>query len=123
MMISFIVGSYRIEKVHPLEGGLIRRRHRKDRRPTLPVESALAFYPRALADIVLEQVRWIGLSVRIGRIYRKVRSDPDARKYTDDALSPVLDDETETRGMFETAEAQAFIVRERRFADVRAGVA
>ena len=34
MMVSFFIGSFRIEKVHPLEGGFIRRKFRLDRRPS-----------------------------------------------------------------------------------------
>jgi hypothetical protein len=38
--------AYKLEGVHPLEGGLLRRRYRRDRRPGLPLEPALVFYPR-----------------------------------------------------------------------------
>ena len=34
------------EGVHPLEGGVLRLKFRRDRRPGLPIESPLAFYPR-----------------------------------------------------------------------------
>ena len=34
-----------VEKVHPLQSGLFRLKHIEERRPGLPRESALAFYP------------------------------------------------------------------------------
>src|SRR5207237_10551904 len=35
-----------IENVHPLEGGLFRRKYRCDRRPGMAIETRFAFYPR-----------------------------------------------------------------------------
>ena len=40
------------EKVHPLQGGYIRRKIRTLRRPGLPHEAALFFYPRRLAETI-----------------------------------------------------------------------
>lgn len=122
-MMSFFIGSYRIEKVHPLEGGFFRRKYRLDRRSDFPVEPALRFYARRLAETVMEQGRWMWLTVRLGRIYWKVRASKDAHLYTDEALAAVSADDAETLEMFDTAEAKAFIGREKRFAEVRAGVA
>ena len=122
-MMSFFIGSYRIEKVHPLEGGFFRRKHRRDRRSNLPIEPALPFYARTLAEMVAEQGRWMWLTIRLGWIYWKVRATKDSRLYTDEALAAVSDDDATTLEMFDTAEAKAFIGREKRFAEVRAGVA
>jgi hypothetical protein len=40
-----------LEGVHPLEGGMIRMKHRRDRRPGLPIESAFVFYPKLARDM------------------------------------------------------------------------
>ena len=37
---------YENEGVHTLEGGVVRRKRRKSRRPTLPLEPAILFYPK-----------------------------------------------------------------------------
>ena len=45
-LLLWFYGCISLEKVHPLQGGYLRRKFRKDRRPTLPVESPFVFYPR-----------------------------------------------------------------------------
>ena len=35
-----------VEKVHPLQSGLFRRKHPSERRPGLPRENPLVFWPR-----------------------------------------------------------------------------
>ena len=47
----------KFEAVHPLDGGLWRHKHRRDRRPSLPIESAFLFYPKF----------WLGAAVKYGR--------------------------------------------------------
>jgi hypothetical protein len=39
-----------VENVHPLQGGLVRRKHRRDRRPGMPIASPLAFYPAIVSE-------------------------------------------------------------------------
>jgi radical SAM superfamily enzyme YgiQ (UPF0313 family) len=85
----------RLEKIDPLEGGYLRRKYRKDRRPTLPVESPFIFYPRYLADLVMKHVTLAGLVWRYGKLRRQLKRDPNARHYTDLALTPVTDDDSE----------------------------
>jgi len=123
-LVNWFIGSIRIEKIHPLECGLIRLKFRRDRRPTLPVEPAVVFYPRYWAETVVKQVRWVWLWASKWGLYNRVKYDPRRLDYMDDALTPVLDDEAEEeREMFQTDEAHAYVVQERRMAKVRAGVA
>jgi radical SAM superfamily enzyme YgiQ (UPF0313 family) len=42
----------RLYGVHPLEGGFVRRKYRKDRRPYLPRENPLVFYPNHAAQFL-----------------------------------------------------------------------
>ena len=80
-----------LEKVDPLEGGYLRRKYRKDRRPTLPVESPLVFYPRYVADFISKHLKLARLIWRYGRFRRQLKRDPDARKYSDLALARASD--------------------------------
>ena len=64
----------RIEKVHPLEGGLFRRKYRRDRRPGMPLESPFAFYPRYAWETVIKHVRFAGMYWQHWRILRRVRT-------------------------------------------------
>ncbi len=84
-----------LEKIDPLEGGYLRRKYRKDRRPTLPVESPFIFYPRYLADLVQKHLEIARLVWKYGKFRRQLKRDPNARSYTDLALTPVTDDDSE----------------------------
>ncbi len=82
-----------LEKIDPLEGGYLRRKYRKERRPTLPVESPLVFYPRYVADLLYKHIKLAQLVLRYGRLRRHLKRDPAARTYTDQALTPFVEDE------------------------------
>ena len=60
MMVKLLAFSAvpRIERIHPLEGGLFRRKYRRDRRPEMPLESRLVFYSRYAREIVSKHVRF-----------------------------------------------------------------
>ena len=47
-VLNWFIGSIRIERIHPLECGFVRRKFRRDRRSGMPIEPALTFYPRHL---------------------------------------------------------------------------
>jgi hypothetical protein len=78
-----------LEKIDPLEGGYLRRKYRKDRRPTLPVESPWSFYPRYVFDLLSKHIKLAALVWRYGGFRRHLKRDPNARNYTDIALTPV----------------------------------
>jgi radical SAM superfamily enzyme YgiQ (UPF0313 family) len=111
LYISWFKGCIGIEKVHPLEGGLLRLKFRKARRSGLPLESPFAFYPKYWLETVVKQFRWISLYLRIRTIYRKVKADPRRSEYMDLAVAPVTEDEVETRELFQTEAAHAYIAK------------
>ena len=99
-LLIWFYGCVTLEKIHPLEGGYLRRKVRRDRRPGLPLESPLVFYPRYVADLVRKHVV-IGRFVwRMGRIRRALKRDPEARRYMDEALTPVSAAELDDLEMF-----------------------
>jgi hypothetical protein len=77
-----------LEKVHPYQGGYLRRKYRLDRRPSLPVESAFVFYPRYAIDLLYKHFKVAQAIWRFRPIAVKLRRDPAARNYTDAALTP-----------------------------------
>lgn len=85
----------RLEKIDPLEGGYLRRKYRRDRRPTLAVESPFVFYPRYVGDLLQKHLTLAGLIWKYGKLRRQLKRDPAARQYTDLALTPVGDDDSE----------------------------
>jgi radical SAM superfamily enzyme YgiQ (UPF0313 family) len=96
LLLTWYWGCIQLEKVHPLQGGFLRRKYRKERRPTLPLEGRLVFYPRYVADLVGKHLRLAKQIWRFYRFRRKLKSDPNARNYMDLALQPVTADELET---------------------------
>ena len=121
-LITWFKGCIHIEKVHPLEGGLFRRKSRKDRRPTLPIESPFVFYPKYFAEIIWKHFCWVVLFIRLRLIYKKIRNDPKSREYMDLAIEPLNDNETETRELFQSEAAQKFVEKRLRFKKMRNNV-
>jgi radical SAM superfamily enzyme YgiQ (UPF0313 family) len=110
-LIVWFKGCIGIEGIHPLEGGFLRLKFRRDRRSSVSRESPLIFYPKAAAELIWKQVKWAHLYLRLYRMYGKLKKDPRRAEYTDLALTPVTDDEVETMEMFQSAGAQAFVGR------------
>ncbi|MGI8555702.1 MAG: B12-binding domain-containing radical SAM protein [Pyrinomonadaceae bacterium] len=107
--IVWFKGCIDIEKIHPLEGGFLRMKFRDMRRSSLPRESPFVFYPKFFVETIVKQLRWMTLYTKLRLIYRKVKTDPLKNEYTDLALTPVTADELETREMFQTATARAYV--------------
>jgi radical SAM superfamily enzyme YgiQ (UPF0313 family) len=113
-LMLWFIGCIELEKVHPLQGGYFRRKYRRDRRPGFPIENALVFYPRYVADQIYKHVRLIAWFVRYERVRRGIKHDPKARDYRDEAIEPVLDDEFESHEMFKVSAASAAAVEKHR---------
>ncbi len=101
----------------------MRLKFRGSRRSELPLESALTFYPKYLIEMFTKQIRWISLYARLRLIYRKIKKDPQRFEYMDLALTPVTDDETETRELFQSEVAQAYVGQRQRLAKITRGEA
>jgi radical SAM superfamily enzyme YgiQ (UPF0313 family) len=74
------------EKVHPLQGGYLRRRIRKLRRPGLPKEAALRFYPRRAWETLATLGRTLAFLVRIDLVRRRVIRAAKRQAYSDQAI-------------------------------------
>jgi radical SAM superfamily enzyme YgiQ (UPF0313 family) len=122
-LIVWFKGCIGIEGIHPLEGGFLRRKFRRDRRSSLARESPLVFYPKVAAELIWKQIKWAHLYLRLYRMYGKLKKDPRRFEYTDLALTPVTDDEVETMEMFQSAGAQAFVGRIQQIERLRRGAA
>jgi hypothetical protein len=82
-------GAARIDGVHPLQFGFIRRKIRTQRRHGLPIVNPLLFYPWRAFDFTRSAVRWIGLVRRYRKIMARVKADPTRDTYLDEALRPI----------------------------------
>jgi hypothetical protein len=99
-LLLYFYGSQAIEGIHPLQGGLFRRKYRNDRRSGMPIESPLVFYPRYLWEIVAKTVRVALFVNKYKRVCRRVENDPAKHAYTDLALTPAADEDLDTLEMF-----------------------
>ena len=104
-------GSMAIEGVHPLEGGWLRRKYRKDRRPGLPIESPLVFYPRYAWETASKAARFAALWLRYRWIRRRVEADPAGHAYQDLALTPVSEDEDDLEIFHATESAKQAVAK------------
>jgi hypothetical protein len=86
--LTIFSGAARIEGVHPLQFGFLRRKIRSQRRSGLPVPSPLVFYPWRAADFLKVTAQWLRLIWRYRRIMARVAADPAARSHSDEALRP-----------------------------------
>jgi radical SAM superfamily enzyme YgiQ (UPF0313 family) len=98
-IILWFAQSLAIEKVHPLQGGFIRLKARRERRPELPLAPVWQFYPWVARDFLVKHVRVAVAAWGIFRIYRRVAASV-AQPYTDQAMTPVSEDETQTLELF-----------------------
>ena len=122
-LISWFKGCIDIEHIHPLEGGFLRLKYRRDRRPTFPMESAWQFYPRYWWEAASKLGRWAAMYLRLRRVYLRIKKDPRRFEYTDLALTPVAADETETRELFQSSGAKAYVDQAHRLEKIRQGTA
>jgi Radical SAM superfamily len=81
----------RIEGVHPLQCGVIRRKVRTQRRHGMPIVNPLVFYPLRAVEFVTVVAQWLRVGLRYHRIKKRVVADPSSANYVDDAtrVSPV----------------------------------
>lgn len=106
-----------VENVHPLQAGLIRRKHRHDRRPGMVIENPVAFHVKAAAERISKLWQLANRWRRLNAITRQVTAEDPGRTYTDRALTPVPEDGREELQLYtQTASAEAAVTRERRVA-------
>jgi radical SAM superfamily enzyme YgiQ (UPF0313 family) len=98
-IILWFAQSLTIEKVHPLQGGFVRLKNRHERRPELPIEPVWKFYPQLTWEVIAKHARVATAAWRMFRIYRRVAASVHI-PYTDQAMTPVADDETQRLELF-----------------------
>jgi radical SAM superfamily enzyme YgiQ (UPF0313 family) len=110
-MIFDFYGSYRYERVHPLQSGVLRRKLRTQRRYGMALESPLVFYPRRAWEILRTYVPGLWYFWRLTRVRKRIQHDPAMRDYTDIALTPVEDGDEAGLEMFDVTDAARAAVK------------
>ena len=103
---------YVVERLHPLECGVLRRKYRRDRRPGMPLENPFIFYPRYVIETLVKGLKFAWFMSRGHRIHKRIHSDPKRRDYRDVAITPPSTGDFEDLDLFrETSGADAAIRR------------
>ena len=106
---------YTQEGVHPLDGGLLRRKYRRDRRPGHGIEPPILFHIRFFVESLMKYGRVAKLAWDFNRLKKEVERDPHGDRYTDIAISPASDSELDALDMFtSTAAARSTVEHARR---------
>jgi len=103
------------EGVHPLEGGAVRLKYRRDRRPSFRRESPFVFYPRYWIGTAIKLSKYAMVYWRARNTYKEVMAAPDRWTYTDIAITPPKADEFEALDLYHaTSGGEAALARKRR---------
>src|SRR6202521_2255751 len=76
----------RIEGVHPLQFGFVRRKVRTHRGHGMPIVNPLLFYPWRAYDFVTVSFKWLRLFRRYKAMMKRIVADPSAETYVDESL-------------------------------------
>jgi radical SAM superfamily enzyme YgiQ (UPF0313 family) len=95
LLLLWFYACIRLENVDPLQGGYLRRKYRKDRRPSLALENPFVFYPKYIGNLLQKHFTLARLIFRYAFLRAKLKRDPKIRNYMDEALMPVEDDFSE----------------------------
>ena len=116
-LLAAFATSVRLENVHPLQAGILRLKTPRERRPGLPLESGWKFWSGYGLDTIAKNgaLVWTIVSLLFTRF--AVASQRNSLAYTDEALTPIGDDNDETRDLLtKTTGAPAFVAHVRHVA-------
>ncbi|MCF3638356.1 radical SAM protein [Rhizobium sp. TRM95111] len=113
MTINRLVGyreAVRLEGCAKLEAGLVRLRHRRQRRHGMPIESPLRFYPWHWFKTTSALMRILATRTRLRYFMWKTLRDPKRFDYTDAAISR-SDSEQAVKGFLAETRVTAYAAR------------
>jgi Radical SAM superfamily len=115
-----LVSAY--EGVHPLEGGGLRLKFRRDRRHGLRRESPFLFYPRYWSETIVKIWHYWSVYRQSKAMLHDALTAPDRWSYTDLAIAPPGVEEFETLELYHaTTGGEAALARKRRDDAIRTG--
>ena len=109
------------EGVHPLEGGALRLKFRRDRRSGMPLENPIAFYAKYWGGTLVKMVQYARVYLRCKAMLDKALKAPDRWTYSDLAISAPKADEFEALDLYHaTTGGEAALKRKYREEAIRA---
>jgi hypothetical protein len=116
LLVTFAT-TVRLEGIHPLESGILRLKHPSERRPGLPRENPVIFWPRFVLETLHKHAILAAAMARLLLFALALARSPSARSYADQALTPVQDDEDVTLDLLtKTTGAHAAVAHLKRVA-------
>jgi radical SAM superfamily enzyme YgiQ (UPF0313 family) len=126
-VITFMVefkAIYEVEKVHVLEGGILRKKFRTDRRPGLPRVPPVVFHIQLALESAIKAWRYAILIAQASRLARKINRDLKRYDYSDVAIAPATTDIDDKLAIFaETMGGAQAVKRRRSYLEMKAGLA
>jgi radical SAM superfamily enzyme YgiQ (UPF0313 family) len=80
-------GIVKYQKIHPLQGGFLRRKVRNQRRPGMPIENRLVFFLRRAWGRISITIPLSIYFLKLRSIRKEIKRDPERRSYMDKALT------------------------------------
>jgi len=115
---------FEAEGIHPLEGGILRLKYRRDRRYGMKTDPVGVFHYRLARESWWKLKIYARLAWQGWRIGQKVKHDPRRHEYTDLSLQPVIEEDLDKLALFaETAGGEAALSKKRGEDLMRAKVA
>jgi hypothetical protein len=102
---SYFYATAVYERVHPLQGGLVRRKCRSQRRAGMPLENPLVFALRRVREVFATYVPMLRILWTIERLRRRVVQDPLSRSYSDRAINPAGGEQDDDLELYQTSDA------------------
>jgi hypothetical protein len=103
------------EGVHPLEGGALRLKFRRDRRHGMRRENPLLFYPRYVGGTLVKAWQYWRVYKRFKAMLDEALGAPDRWTYSDLAIAPPQTDEFDALDLYHaTSGGEAALARMRR---------
>jgi Radical SAM superfamily len=110
------------EGVHPLEGGAVRLKFRRDRRRGMPIESPFVFYPRYWLGTAKNLLGYLRVYLKTKKLLDNALKAEDRWSYSDLAIAPPRADEFEALDLYHaTTGGEDELARKRRADAIRSG--
>jgi tRNA A37 methylthiotransferase MiaB len=93
------------ERVHPLQGGLFRRKRRTQRRSGLPRENWVVFWLRRAREMLGTYIPAAALFLRFQLMRRRIARDPLSKSYSDVAIAPIGGTHDDELQLFQQSDA------------------
>jgi len=109
------------EGVHPLEGGAMRLKFRRDRRSGMPLENPFVFYAKYWGGIALKIFKYARVYLRCKAMLDRALKAPDRWTYSDLAIAPPKADEFDALDLYHaTTGGEEALARKKRDEAIRA---